>query len=118
MSLYLYRATVTSVYDGDTITVDIDLGFSVVLRNIKLRLLGIDTPEMRGGTPETKSYAKKARDYVREKCLGKEIYVESRKKGKYGRYLAIIWTVEDDEKSEKSINDLLLENNLAVEYMK
>jgi len=118
MSLYIYKATVTSVYDGDTLTVDIDLGFSVVLRNIKLRLLGINTPELRGGTTETKSYARQARDYVREKCLGKEIYVESHKKGKYGRYLATIWHIENDEKSEKSINDLLLENNLAVEYMK
>ena len=118
MNLYIYKATVTSVYDGDTLTVDIDLGFSIVLRNIKLRLLGIDTPELRGGTEKTKSYAREARDYVREKCLGKEIYVESHKKGKYGRYLATIWHIEDDEKSEKSINDLLLENNLAVEYMK
>jgi|TARA_R110000822_G_scaffold242622_2_gene371677 micrococcal nuclease len=118
MNLYVYKATVTKVYDGDTVTVDIDLGFSVVLRNIKLRLLGIDTPEMRGGTVESKSDAKQARDYVREKCLGKEIYVESRKKGKYGRYLATIWTIEDDKKSETSINDLLIENNLAVEYMK
>tara|TARA_Y100000034_G_C6812275_1_gene365119 strand:+ start:320 stop:676 length:357 start_codon:yes stop_codon:yes gene_type:complete len=118
MNLYTYKATVTSVYDGDTLTVDVDLGFSVVLRNIKLRLLGINTPELRGGTDETKSYAKQARDYVRDKCLGKQVYVESRKKGKYGRYLAIVWTIEDSEKNDTSINDLLLENNLAVEYMK
>lgn len=118
MKIYTYKATVTSVYDGDTLTVDIDLGFSVVLRNIKLRLLGINTPELRGGTEKTKSYARAARDYVRERCLGKEIYVQSHKKGKYGRYLATIWHIEDDKKNEKSINDLLLENNLAVEYMK
>ena len=105
MSVYTYKATVTSVYDGDTLTVDIDLGFSIILRNIKLRLLGIDTPELRGGTEKTKS-------------LGKEIFVESHKKGKYGRYLATIWCIDDDKKNEKSINDLLLENNLAVEYMK
>jgi endonuclease YncB( thermonuclease family) len=118
MNIYTYKATVTSVYDGDTMTVDIDLGFSVVLRNIKLRLLGIDTPELRGGTEITKSYAREARDYVRERCLGKEIYVQSHKKGKYGRYLATIWHIENDQKSEKSINDLLLENNLAVPYLK
>lgn len=118
MSVYTYKATVTSVYDGDTLTVDIDLGFSIVLRNIKLRLLGIDTPELRGGTEKTKSYAKQSRDYVREKCLGKEIFVESHRKGKYGRYLATIWCIDDDKKNEKSINDLLLENNLAVEYIK
>ena len=45
---YLYKATVTEVYDGDTITVDIDLGLNVWLKDQTLRLLGIDTPELRG----------------------------------------------------------------------
>ena len=46
--MYEYRATVISVYDGDTITVDIDLGFGIVLRKQKLRLYGLNTPEVRG----------------------------------------------------------------------
>ena len=45
---YIYKAEVVSVYDGDTITVDIDLGFNVVLRKQKIRLGGINTPEIRG----------------------------------------------------------------------
>ena len=118
MNIYTYKATVTSVYDGDTMTVDIDLGFSIVLRNIKLRLLGINTPELRGGTEITKSYAREARDYVREKCLGKEVLIQSTGKGKYGRWLANVWHIEDNKCYEKTINDLLLENNLAVPYLK
>jgi micrococcal nuclease len=118
VKLYTYKATVIRVYDGDTMTVDIDLGFNIVLRNIKLRLLGINTPELRGGTKITKSYARKARDFVREKCLGKEIYIQSSGKGKYGRWLAEVWHIEDNQRSSKSINDLLLESNLAEPYLK
>lgn len=47
--LYHYAAQVVSVYDGDTITVDIDLGLEVWLKGQKIRLLNIDTPEVRGG---------------------------------------------------------------------
>ena len=44
--MYRYKATVTDVYDADTITVDVDLGFHAVLRKIKVRLHGINAPEM------------------------------------------------------------------------
>ena len=44
--MYEYKAQVVSVYDGETLTVDIDLGFEVWLRKQKIRLAGIDTPEI------------------------------------------------------------------------
>jgi len=47
-NLYHYKAHITKVYDGDTVTADIHLGFNMVMRKQKLRLLGIDTPEIRG----------------------------------------------------------------------
>jgi endonuclease YncB( thermonuclease family) len=47
-NLYNYRAFVTGVYDGDSITVDIDLGFNNWMKNQKVRLYGINTPELRG----------------------------------------------------------------------
>ena len=53
--MYEYRAFVRKVYDGDTITVDIDLGFEVMLKNQKLRLYGINTPEVRGESREQES---------------------------------------------------------------
>ena len=46
--MYEYRAFVRKVYDGDTITVDIDLGFDVVLKAQKIRLVRINAPEVRG----------------------------------------------------------------------
>ena len=48
IDLYTYKARCVSVYDGDSITLDIDLGFNHWMLNQKIRLLGIDTPEIRG----------------------------------------------------------------------
>ena len=46
--MYEYKAIVKKVYDGDTITVDIDLGFGITFNDKSIRLSGIDTPEIRG----------------------------------------------------------------------
>ena len=43
--MYEYRASILRVVDGDTVDVDIDLGFGVWLRNERVRIMGIDTPE-------------------------------------------------------------------------
>ena len=115
--LYYYKATVLSVYDGDTMTVTIDLGFGVQVAKAKLRLYGVNTPEMRGGTKETKAKAVEARDYVRKLCEG-DVYIHSAKKGKYGRFISTVWTMDEDGKrAEKSVNELLIENDLAIPYM-
>ena len=45
--MYEYKATLLKVVDGDTVDVDIDLGFGVCLRNQRVRIKGIDTPESR-----------------------------------------------------------------------
>lgn len=107
--LYKYRAFVVSVYDGDTITVDIDLGFNVWKMAEKIRLYGIDTPEIRGEEREDGLIAK---DWLESKIKGKEIILETVKdrSGKYGRMLGIIWYDGD------CINDLLVEEELAEVY--
>ena len=46
--LYLYKAHVTDVYDADTITVNVDLGFNTWIHDEKIRLARIDAPEVRG----------------------------------------------------------------------
>lgn len=87
--MYTYNATVLDVYDGDTVTVEIDLGFTHSFVD-KLRLYGINTPEMRG---DEKAKGKIVRDIVRDKILGKKITIRTYKdsKGKYGRYLADVF---------------------------
>jgi micrococcal nuclease len=107
--MYEYRAYVRRVYDGDTITVDIDLGFDVVMRNQKIRLLRINTPEIRG---EEREAGLKSRDALRGKISNKWVRIKTQldKKGKYGRWLGEIW-LED-----VCINDWLLAEGLAEEY--
>lgn len=109
--MYEYRAYVKKVYDGDTITVDIDLGFGVLLKNQKIRLYGINTPEVRG---ESKELGKKVRDLVRQRILETWVIIKTKKdkKGKYGRYLAIVYEPEIEE----SLNDWLLNEGHAVKY--
>jgi len=106
-NLYHYRCRVTKVYDGDTITVDIDLGFHVSLKSEKIRLFRINTPEVRG--PE-REQGLISRDWLRERILDKEIILRTvkDKKGKYGRWLGDV--LMDDV----CINDELVEKGLAV----
>ena len=107
MDIYIYKANVTSVYDGDTITCDIDCGFGVVLKKQKIRLYGLNAPEVRG---ESKELGIVTRDKLRDRILNKEIRLKTikDKKGKYGRYIATIYL------DSENINDWLVENNLAV----
>src|SRR6056297_1383530 len=107
MDTYIYNAYVSDVYDGDTITVTIDCGFGLKMEKQKIRLYGIDTPEVRG---EEKEKGKKVRDILREKVLKKDIILKTikDKKGKYGRYLGILFL--DGE----NLNEWLVKNGYAV----
>ncbi|GMR24912.1 MAG: hypothetical protein BMS9Abin39_0182 [Ignavibacteria bacterium] len=111
-TLFTYKAIVTSVYDGDTCTVDIDLGLHTWVRKEKIRLYGINAPEIRG---EERSKGLKSRDFLREQILGKEIIIETLKdkKGKYGRYIGKIW-IRNKKEKEINISDLLVKNGFAV----
>lgn len=106
MDTYIYNAYVTSVYDGDTITCDINCGFGVQLKKQKIRLFGLNTPEVRG---EEKAQGIISRDKLRERILDKEILLKTKKdkKGKYGRYLGVVYL------GDENINDWLVESGLA-----
>lgn len=85
-----YRARIVSVYDGDTITADVDLGLGIELTNQKFRLLGVDTPELRG---EERELGLQVRDEVRKLLPeGSEVLLitDRDKKGKYGRWLVVV----------------------------
>jgi micrococcal nuclease len=109
--LYFYNATVTNIYDGDTIRADIDLGFNTVIHNMKLRLSGIDTPELRG---EERPLGLIAKEFVVERIpVGTQIQVMTEKDatGKYGRYLATIFY-----DGGKNLNEELLISGNAEIY--
>lgn len=86
--MYNYKAHIKAVYDGDTVTAVVDLGF-LHSQEMKLRLFGIDTPELRG---EEREAGIVVRDILRGLILDKEVEIHSYKdkQGKYGRYLATI----------------------------
>jgi len=106
---YKYKAVVVDVYDGDTVKVDIDLGFNLTFERTTLRLARINAPELRGSQrPE----GLKSRDRLRDLVLNKEIVIKTikDKKGKYGRYIAELIDIT----TNKNINDQLVEEGLAV----
>ena len=109
--MYEYRAYVRKVYDADTVTVDIDLGFDVVLKGQKIRLLKINAPEVRG---KERPEGLKSRDALREKIGNKWIKIKTQKdkKGKYGRWLGEL-CIEDE-----CVNDWLITEGYAEEYKK
>ena len=107
--MYEYRAFVRKVYDGDTVTVDIDLGFEVMLKGQKIRLVRINAPEVRG---EQREEGLKSRDALRGKIGNRWVKIKTQKdkKGKYGRWLGEIW-YEDE-----CVNDWLITEGHAKVY--
>lgn len=104
---YLYDAKLIRVVDGDTIEVNIDLGFDVSI-NTMVRLLGVDTPEIRTNNLDEKKRGIEAKKFVEEmfkknenKCI---VHSYKNTKEKYGRYLARILF------NDRCLNDILLEN--------
>lgn len=104
---YVYRAIVERVVDGDTVDVMIDVGFHTS-RKERLRLFGIDAWETRG---EERERGLAAKQFLKEYVECKEVVVETIKdtKGKYGRYLAVLWVGDID------VNALLITLGHAVE---
>jgi len=107
--LYTYNARCTQVYDGDSITVDIDLGFNHWMLNQKIRLFGINTPEVRGSERPSGLIA---RLRLRGLIEGRDIILASHRDraGKYGRWLGTIYI------DDININKLLLAEGLATIY--
>lgn len=94
MIVMLYKISIDRVIDGDTIVCDIHLGFSFVLHDQRVRLLGVNTPELRGGTDETKRRAREATDYVRSLVESKQCMIETdedREYDNFGRILATLF---------------------------
>ena len=111
--MYQYNCTVTKIIDGDTLDVDIDLGFSVKLTKQRIRMMGIDTPESRTRNLEEKKRGLISKQYLLDKCpIGSTIRLVSHDKGKFGRILGSIYT----DASEQSINKIMCDEGFAVEY--
>lgn len=111
--MYQYKAVIKSVYDGDTCTAIVDLGFTVSVE-VKFRLFGIDTPELKGGTPATKAAGQKAKERVKQLVEGKTVFLDSYQgSDAFGRWLCIIRLPD----ATVSINQLLLDEGHAIRFL-
>lgn len=115
--MYSYEAHVNRVIDGDTVELDIDLGFRAMLHNIKCRLIGIDTPESRGKKKcEAGLYAKAV---VTDELTGKTVRIRSYKddvvdvnSDSFGRWLVRIYLDDGTD-----YNQSLIDRGLAKPFM-
>lgn len=115
--MYEYRATCITVKDGDTVDIITDLGFDVKF-GMRLRLAGIDTPEIHGNISDTELLAgTNAKRYVETCIAGKEITITTQKdkQEKFGRYLADVYFV-DDKGNKRWLNQELIQKGYARPY--
>lgn len=112
--MYKYAARVARIIDGDSIVLDIDLGFNTWLNKQSIRLYGVDTPEYRTRDLVEKQHGTLAKERVEALIQpGDTVLVETikDKHEKFGRILGIIHT-----NTGINIGELLIEEALAVKY--
>ena len=111
--MYEYKCTVLRIIDGDTLDVDVDLGFSVALKKQRIRMYDIDTPESRTRDKEEKVRGLLSKEFLKTFCpVGSDIRLISHGKGKYGRILGEIFTIY----GEVSVNQHMCDEGYAVQY--
>ena len=115
--MYVYRVkNITKVVDGDTIDVDIDLGFNISYSQ-RVRLAGIDTPESRTKDLREKALGLESKEYLKYKLKdAKTVVIKTKKPDsseKYGRILG--WLYLDDDTI--SVNDHMIEDGYAWGYL-
>jgi micrococcal nuclease len=114
--MYEYSCKINKVLDGDTVDIDLDLGFNIVLANQRVRMAGVDTPESRTKNLEEKQRGLLSKKKLTEKlssskwCKIKTLKSDNND-DKFGRILGEF--ILDDG---TNVNQWLIENNYAVTY--
>jgi len=114
--MYEYRVHIIKIVDGDTVDVDIDLGFGIWLRNERVRIMGIDTPESRTSDKVEKIFGLAAKNRLKE-LLGKTAILQTQVskngedlKGKFGRILG------DFVAGDSTVTKILIDEGYCVPY--
>lgn len=111
--MYKYKIkNIERVIDGDTVDVNIDLGFGITISH-RIRLKDIDTPEIRTRDFEEKRKGLEAKSWVeKEFSRDGEWIIETTKEDKYGRMLGTFYLVGDPT----TLNEKMLNEGIAVSY--
>jgi len=110
--MYRYKVYVKRIVDGDTVDVDIDLGFGMIYKKQRVRMMGIDTPESRTRNLEEKFYGKLSKAHLTKILDGQEVQLVSHDKGKFGRILGELYVGN----SNFSVNQQMIKEYHAVPY--
>ena len=120
--MYEYRCKLIKVVDGDTVDVDIDLGFGVWLKNERVRIMGIDTPESRTRDKVEKVFGKAASKRLKE-LLGKKPVLKTQvakngedMKGKFGRILGDFQVFDSTTDAWRYVTEVMAEEGHCVPY--
>ena len=116
--MYEYRSVILRVVDGDTVDVDIDLGFDIMLKKQRIRMYGVDTPESRTRDLEEKKHGLAAKEFVQSYLpvgTNQTLRTKLDDRGKFGRILGE-FVVFDGNDRKSTLNDLLVTNYHGVRY--
>lgn len=115
--MYEYRAKINRVVDGDTVDVDIELGFDIVLTSQRVRIMGIDTPESRTSDAVEKVFGLAAKNRLKE-LLGETGILRTQvekdgddAKGKFGRILGDFVAPDG-----RMVTEIMIEEGHCVPY--
>ena len=122
--MYEYRCKVLRVVDGDTVDVDIDLGFGIILKDERVRIMGIDTPESRTSDKIEKQFGLAAKKRLKDLVGGKSgpiLKTQINKdgedmRGKFGRVLGDFTVYDPKQDAWRMVTDMLVEEGHAVAY--
>jgi len=120
--MYEYRTKLLRVVDGDTVDVDIELGFGVVLSDERVRIMGIDTPESRTSDKVEKLFGLAAKKRLKE-LLGKQPVLKTQiakdgedMKGKFGRVLGDFSVYDAKTDSWRPATEVMIDEGHCVPY--
>ena len=120
--MYEYKAVIVRVIDGDTVDVDVDLGFGIWMKKERVRLYGIDTPESRTRDKVEKVFGlaskKRLKELFGKKCILKTFAARDGEdmKGKFGRILGDFNVYNAEEDRWCAVSEILVAESHAVAY--
>ena len=120
--MYEYRCKVNKIVDGDTVDIDIDLGFGVWLKDERVRIMGIDTPESRTSDKVEKVFGLAAKHRL-EELLGETPVLKTQvskdgedMKGKFGRILGDFDVYDASKDAWRPVTQVMIDEGHCVPY--